>query len=83
MSYGYIVIIAVIALTLYFVFATKAWLIAKALVLVVLGACLAALFWFPEFSLAALLLMIGLGIFLSFYRICARAFPKSARLARA
>ena len=73
MPYGFIVIIAVIAPKLHFVFATKASLIAKAPVLGVLGICLAGLIWFPQFSLAALLLIIGLGIFLSLYQRCAKA----------
>jgi hypothetical protein len=73
MPYGFIVIITVIALTLYFVFATKASLVAKVLVLGVLGVCLAGLFWFPQFSLVALLLLIGLGIFLLLYQRCAKA----------
>ncbi|MGA3284967.1 MAG: hypothetical protein ABSD57_10985 [Verrucomicrobiota bacterium] len=79
MPYGYIVIIAMMALTLYLVFATAVSLIAKALVLGVLGACLACLFWLPRFSLAALLLMVGLGIFISLYRICAQARSSNRR----
>jgi len=79
MPYGYIVIIAVIALTLYFVFATAASFIAKALVLGVLGVGLVGLFWLPQYSLAALLLMVGLGIFISFYRICAQARSSDRR----
>jgi hypothetical protein len=79
MPYGYIVIVAVTGLTLYFVIATQASLIAKALVSGVLGACLTCLFWFPQYSLAALLLMVGLGIFISLYRICAQARSSDRR----
>jgi hypothetical protein len=79
MPYGYIVIIAVIALTLYYVFATAASLVSKALVLGVLGVCLACFFWLPRFSLAALFLMVGLGIFISLYRICAQAGSSDRR----
>lgn len=69
MPYGYIVIVAVIALTWYYVFATDASLVSKALVAGVLGFCLACLFWWHRFSLAAFFLMVGLGIYISFYRI--------------
>jgi hypothetical protein len=79
MPYGYIVILVVIALTLYFVFASTASLVAKALVLGVLDVCLACLFWFQRFSLAALLLIVGLGIFISLYRICAQAGSSDRR----
>lgn len=79
MPYGYIVIIAVIALTLYYVFATVASLISKVLVLGVLGVCLVFLFWLHRFSLAALFLMVGLGIFISLYRICAQARSSDRR----
>ena len=79
MPYGYIVILAVIAMTLYFVFATTASLISKALVLGVLGFCLACIFWLHRFSLAALFLMVGLGIFISLYRICAQARSSNRR----
>ena len=76
MPYGYIVVVAVLALTLYYVFATDASLISKVLVVGLLGFCLACLFWWHRFSLAALLLMVGLGIFISFYRIYKRSqFP--------
>jgi hypothetical protein len=69
MPYGYIVIIGVIGLTLYFVFASHASLVSKTLVLAVLGACLLCLFWLHRYSLLALLVLVGLGIFISFYRL--------------
>lgn len=79
MPYGYIVLVAVIALSLYYVFATSASFISKVLVLGVLGFCLACFFWLHRFLLAALFLMVGLGIFISLYRICAQARSSDRR----
>jgi len=79
MPYGYIVIVAVIALTLYYVLATAASFVSKAVVLGVLGVCLVCLFWLHRFSLAAMLLMVGLGIFISLYQICAQARSSNRR----
>ncbi len=79
MPYGYIVLVAVIALTLYYVFATSASVISKVLVLGVLGFCLACFFWLHRFMLAALFLMVGLGVFISFYRIIAQARSSNRR----
>lgn len=62
MPYGYIVLFAVIALTVYFVFATPAPHIAKGVVLGVMGFCLACIFWWHRFTLAAFFIMVGLGI---------------------
>jgi nicotinamide riboside transporter PnuC len=73
MPYGYIIIIAVIGLTLYFVFATGASRFSKTLVFGVLGACLLCRFWLHRYSLWALFVMVGLGIFISFYRIYEQA----------
>jgi multisubunit Na+/H+ antiporter MnhF subunit len=73
MPYGLIVLVIVIALTYYYVFATSASLISKALVLGVLGFCLSCFFLFHRFALAASLIMTGLGIFISVYRIIAQA----------
>jgi hypothetical protein len=79
MPYGYIVLVAVIALTLYYVFATSASVISKVLVLGVLGFCLACFFWLHRFMLADLFLMVGLGVFISFYRIIAQARSSNRR----
>jgi len=79
MPYGFIVLIAVVALTLYFVFATSASVISKVLVLGVLGFCLACFFWLHRFTLAALFIMVGLGIFISFHRIVAQARSSDRR----
>jgi hypothetical protein len=66
---------AVIVLTLRHVFATTVSLIAKTVVLAVMGFCLACLFCWHRFTLTALFLMVGLGIYLSIYQICVRARP--------
>jgi hypothetical protein len=71
--YGYIVIVAVVALTLHFVFTTSASIAIKSIALGVLAFCLACLFWLHRFSMAALFLLVALGIFISFYRIWAQA----------
>ena len=79
MPYGLIVIAAVIALTVHYVFCTGASLIPKVLVIGVLGVCLAFIYWLHRFSLAALLLMVALGIYISFYRIYAQARSSNRR----
>jgi len=79
MPYGYIVLAAVIALTLYYVLGTPASLVSKVLVLGVLGFCLACLSWWHRFTLAALFLIVGLGIFISLYRICVQARSSNRR----
>ncbi len=73
MPYGYIVIAGVMALTLYYAIATEASLISKVLVVGMAGFCLACLFWWHRFSLAALFIMVGLGVFISLYRIYAQS----------
>jgi hypothetical protein len=79
MPYGYIVLATVTALALYYVFATAASLVSKVLVLAVLGFCLGCFFWWHRFTLAALFIMVGLGIYISFYRIFAEARASSRR----
>jgi hypothetical protein len=79
MPYGYIVLVSVIALTLYFVFATSASFISKVIVLGVLGFCLVCFFWLHRFTLAALFITVGLGIFISLYRIHAQAHSPGRR----
>lgn len=73
MPYGYIVLAAVIVLTLHYVLTSPALLISKLIVLAVLGFCLACFFWLHRFTLAALFIMVGLGVYLSIYRICMQA----------
>ena len=73
MPYGYIVIVGAIALTLSYVFATSASLVSKVLVLGVLGFCLGCFFWWHRFTLVALFIMVGLGVYISMYRIIARS----------
>ena len=79
MPYRYIVLIAAIALTLYYILRSPASLVSKLLVLGVLGFCLGCFFWWHRFTLAALFLMVGLGIFVSFYRSCAQARSSDRR----
>jgi len=79
MPYGLIVVGAVIVLTLHYVFATGESWISKTLVLGILGFCLGGLFWWHRFSLAALFLLVGLGLYLSLYRICALASASGGR----
>jgi phosphatidylglycerophosphate synthase len=45
----------------------------------VLGFCLACFFWLHRFTLAALFIMVGLGIFISFHRIVAQARSSDRR----
>jgi hypothetical protein len=73
MPYSLIVIIAVTALTLYYVFASEASRLSKALVGGVLSFCLVCRFGLHRFPLLTLFLMVGLGIFISIYRICVLA----------
>ena len=73
MPYGYIAIIAVIGLALHHVFSTTTSLISKVVVLGVLGVCLACLFWLHLYPLVALFALVGLGIYISFYRIVVQA----------
>ncbi len=73
MPYGYIAIIAVIGLALHHAFATTASIISKVLVLEVLVVCLACLFWFHLYQLVALFVLVGLGIYVSLYRIIVQA----------
>jgi hypothetical protein len=79
MPYGLIVLVTVIALTYYYVFATSASLISKVIVLGALGFCLACFFWLHRFTLVALFIMAGLGVFISFYRIFAQARSSDRR----
>ncbi len=79
MPYGLIVLVAVVALTYYYVFTTSASLISKAIVLGGLGFCLACFFLLQRFTLAASFIMTGLGIFISVYRIIAQARSSDRR----
>src|SRR5260370_19404990 len=79
MGYGYIVIIAVIALTLYYVLLSAASSVSKVVVVGVLVICLACLFWLHRYTLAALFGLVGLGVFISFYRIREQARSSDRR----
>jgi len=79
MPYGLIVLVVVIALTFYYVFATSASPISKAIVLGVLGFCLSCFYLFHRFALAASFIMTGLGIFISVYRMIAQARTSDRR----
>jgi hypothetical protein len=73
MPYSFIIIIAVMALSLWYIFISDAGLASKVLVGGLLSLSLACIFWWHRFSLAALLVMVGLGVDISFYRIYARS----------
>jgi len=73
MPYSLIVAGAVITLALYYVLTIEASFHSKVLVLGMLGLCLACRFWWHRYSLAALFGLVGLGLFLSFYRIISEA----------
>jgi hypothetical protein len=79
MPYTLIVIVAVSWLTLDFVLATEASRPAKGLVVGVLGVGLANLFYWHRHALAALFLLVGLGIFLALHRLIAQARSSGRR----
>jgi hypothetical protein len=79
MPYGYIVIVAVIALTVYYVFLSEASLVSKIVVAGILGICLLDLYWLHKFGLWDLFLMVGLGIYISMYRLYAKARSSNGR----
>ena len=73
MPYGIIVIVAVIAVVVNFVVRTDASVVAKGVVVALLGLSLACFFWLHRYTLTALFVMVGLGIFISLHRICVKA----------
>ena len=74
MPYGFIVLIASIALVAYFDFATEARWIAKAIVSGIFIFCFASVFgWIGINPLIGLLLLAALSIYIIFYRAWLRA----------
>jgi len=62
-----------VALTLYYVIVTGASIISKVLVTAVLVACLVCIFRLHRYSLFAIFVMTGLGVFITVYRACEQA----------
>jgi hypothetical protein len=79
MPYGFIIVFAGIGLAIYYVFQTKASWLSKALVIGVLGFCLVSRCWLHRFSMGTLFLMLGLGIYVSFYRLYIQARSSNRR----
>jgi hypothetical protein len=68
MGYSIIVLVASVALVVYFVFATEASFISKAMVTGLFVFSFACFFWIRAWSLIGLFLLIALSIFIVFYR---------------
>ena len=79
MPYGLILLVISIALALWYVFATKASLIAKASVSGLQCFALICFYWLPRFALYACFLMAGVGIFILFYRACQQVRPSDEK----
>jgi hypothetical protein len=74
MTYGIIVLIASVALVAYFDFATEASWIAKGVVSGIFVFCFASIFgWIAVNPLIRLFLLVGLSIFIIFYRMVQQA----------
>ena len=72
--YGIIVLVASIALVVYFDFATEASWIAKVVISGIFIFCMASWFgWIAVNSLIGLFLLIALSIFIIFYRMAQQA----------
>jgi hypothetical protein len=70
MPYGWIVLVASVALVVYFDFKTRASWITKVIVSGLFLFCVASFFgWIAVHPLIRLFLMVGLSIFIIFYRI--------------
>ena len=77
MGYSIIVLVASIALFVWFIFATKAALLMKAGVSGAFAFSFFCLFWKREWSLAGLFLLVAVNIFIVLYRVCQQArFPE-------
>jgi hypothetical protein len=68
MGYSIIVLVASAALVVYFVFATEASVISKAVVSGLFAFSFACVFWIRGWSFIGLFLLIALSIFIIFYR---------------
>jgi len=79
MPYGLILLVISIALALWYVLATEASLISKASVSCLQCFALICYHLLPRFSLYALFLMAGVGIFILFYRACQQVRPSDEK----
>ena len=76
MPYGFVVIFGAMFLTLYYVVVTEASLLSKLLVFALFDGCIACIFWWHRYSLVAFFLLVGLGIFITLYRVWVQShFP--------
>jgi hypothetical protein len=76
MPYGLIVLIASVALVAYFIFATKASWIGKAVVFGLFIFSFASIYgWIPVRSLIGLFTLVALSIFIIFYRTWQNVTP--------
>jgi hypothetical protein len=75
MGYSIIVLVASIALVAYFIFATEASFMSKAVVAGLLGFSFACIYWIQGWSLVGLFLLVALSVFIVLYRAWQQAHP--------
>jgi hypothetical protein len=68
MGYSIIVLVGSIALVAYFIFATEASFVSKAVVAGLLGFSFACFYWIQGWSLVGLFLLVALSVFIVIYR---------------
>ena len=73
MAYSIIVLVGSIALAVYFIFATNASLVSKAVVAGLLSLGFACYFWIREWSQVGFFLLLALSIFIALYRAWQKA----------